>query len=87
MGWNISRAALPGLSVDYLGEELAIGSSFLMDLSSCADEESEIALTAYTARVRAGLLEGLQDRRLDETGMANRELGFWPAVTDMAAAV
>lgn len=51
VGWKSSHAALPGVYVDCLGEELAIGSSCLMDLSSCAQEESEIALTACTARV------------------------------------
>lgn len=66
MLWKISHSALPGLYMVCLGEEFAIRSSFLMDLSSCAEEESEIVLTACTARVRAGLLEGLQDRRLDE---------------------
>lgn len=74
----------------YLGEEFAIRSSFLMGVPSCAEEESEIVLTACMARVRAGLSEGLQDRRLDEARMTkscNQELGFLLAVTGVAAAV
>lgn len=51
--------------MDCLGEEFAIRLSFLMDFSSCA-EESDIVTTACVAQVRAGLLEGLRDRRLNE---------------------
>ena len=71
--------------MECLGEEFAIRLGFLMDLSSCAEEESELAQTAHMARVR-----GLQDRRLDEAQMTKscyQELGFLLAVTGVAAAV
>lgn len=51
--------------MDCLGEEFAIRLSFFMDFFSCA-EESEIVMTACAAQVRAGLLERLQDRWLNE---------------------
>lgn len=55
--------------MDCLGEEFAIRLIFLMDISSCVEEESEIVLTSCMAQVRAGLSDRLQDRRLDEVQM------------------
>lgn len=43
-----------------LGEEFAIRSSFSMDVSSCAEGESETVLTVGPAQVRAGVLGELQ---------------------------
>lgn len=55
----MSQAALPGLYMD-MGEEFAIRSSFLVDVSSCAGGESETVRTVGTAQVRAGVLGELQ---------------------------
>lgn len=46
--------------MDCVGEEFAIRSSFSMDVSSCAEGESETVLTVGTALVRAGIWGELQ---------------------------
>lgn len=56
----MSQAALPGLYRDCLGEEFAIGSSFSVDVSSCAEGESDPVRTVGTAQVRADILGELQ---------------------------
>lgn len=50
------QAAFHGVSMDCLGEEFAIRSSFSMDVSSCAEGESETVLPVGTAQVRVGVL-------------------------------